>query len=110
MVHIVPEYESRTYRGFKSVIKGKSFDLVLIDGPLGSTHYSRPEILDIVDNLDKSFVVLLDDMNRIGEREIWDMLKNKLKAKNILFQETIYKSDKQLGLLCSPDLGWLTTL
>ena len=110
MVHIVPEYEYRTYKGFESVIKGKKFNLVLIDGPLGSAHYSRPEILDIVDNLDKSFVILLDDMNRIGEQETWSMLKSKLTEKNILFKEAIYKSDKQLGLLCSSDLSWLTTL
>lgn len=109
-VHIVPEYESNTYTGFKSAIGNKKFNLVLVDGPLGSQHYSRPEILDVVKNLDKSFVILLDDMNRSGERETWDLLKRKLTEQNILFKEKIYTSDKHLGLLCSPDLEYLTTL
>lgn len=110
MVHVVPEYESRTYKDFKSVIENKKFNLVLVDGPLGSKHYSRPEILDIVDNLDKSFVIMLDDMNRIGEQETWKMLKAKLDEKGIAYKDAIYSSDKSVGVLCSPDLVYLTTL
>lgn len=110
MIHVVPEYESRTYVGFDNVIKNKKFDFVLIDGPLGSAHFSRPQILDVVDNLDKSFVILMDDMNRVGEQETFEALKNKLRENNIDFKEGFYESDKKLGLICSPDLEWLTTL
>lgn len=110
MVNIVPEYESRTYANFKNLIKDEKFDLILIDGPLGSEHYSRPEILDIVDNLNESFIILLDDMNRIGEQETWNLLKNKLKEKGISFKEKIYSSDKSLGMLVSQDLQYLTSL
>lgn len=110
MINVVPEYESRTYVGFDNVIKNKKFDFVLIDGPLGSAHFSRPQILDVVDNLDKSFVILMDDMNRVGEQETFEVLKNKLRENNIDFKEGFYESDKKLGLICSPDLEWLTTL
>lgn len=110
MVQVVPQYESRTYKGFKGAIGNKKFNLVLIDGPLGSSHYSRPQILDVVDNLDKSFVILLDDMNRVGERETWDLLKQRLTERGIEFVDTTYSSDKVLGLLCSSDLQYLTTL
>jgi glycosyltransferase involved in cell wall biosynthesis len=110
MIHVVPEYESRTYAGFKSALGDKKFNLVLIDGPLGSEHYSRPQVLDVVDNLDKSFVILLDDMNRIGEQETFELLKNKLTEKHIKFRQGVYESDKKLGLICSPDLEWLVTL
>ena len=110
MIHVVPEYESRTYVGFDNVIKNKKFDFVFIDGPLGSAHFSRPQILDVVDNLDKSFVILMDDMNRVGEQETFEALKNKLRENNIDFKEGFYESDKKLGLICSPDLEWLTTL
>ena len=68
------------------------------------------EILDIVDNLDKSFVILLDDMNRIGEQEIWQLLKQKLHSKGIEFKERKYSSDKTVGLICSTDLAYLTSL
>ena len=110
MINVVPEYESRTYVGFKSLIGDKKFNLILIDGPLGSAHFSRPQILDVVDNLDKSFVILMDDMNRVGEQETFEALKNKLRENNIDFKEGFYESDKRLGLICSPDLEWLTTL
>lgn len=109
-VQIVPPYESRTYHGFSDAIGKTKFNLVLIDGPRGSDHYSRPEILDIVDNLDASFVILLDDMNRIGEQETWRMLREKLKSRGIDFREGRYTSDKGLGIICSPDLAFLTSM
>ncbi len=110
MVEVVPPYKSRTYVGFKDAIKGKKFNMIMIDGPLGSERYSRPQILDVVDNLDSSFIIMLDDMNRIGEQESWKLLKEKLEQKGIAFKERIYSSDKSLGLLCSLDLQFLTSL
>ena len=83
MVTIVPPHESRTYHGFKQTIGSTKFNLVMIDGPLGSKHYSRPQILDVVDNLADSFVIMLDDMNRIGEQETWGVLKEKFDARGI---------------------------
>lgn len=110
MVTIVPPHESRTYAGFNQAVSGKKFDLVLVDGPWGCQHYSRPEILEIADCLADSFVIMLDDMNRTGEQETWDLLKEKLTERGIKFCEKIYASDKSVGLLCSPDLEFLTTL
>ena len=110
MVEVVPPYKSRTYVGFKDAIKGKKFNMIMIDGPLGSERYSRPQILDVVDNLADSFVIMLDDMNRIGEQETWGLLKEKLVARGIKFVEKIYSSDKDLGVICSPDLEFLTSL
>ena len=72
--------------------------------------FQMPEILDIVDNLDTSFVILLDDMNRVGEQETWRMLREKLKSRGIDFREGRYTSDKGLGIICSPDLAFLTSM
>lgn len=110
MVEVVKPYESRTYVGFDNVIKGKKFDFIIVDGPLGSPRYSRPELLDVVDNLAQSFVIMLDDVNREGEQDTWNLLKTKLVKKGIIFNEKIYTSDKSVGLLCSPDLKFLTSL
>ena len=49
-------------------------------------------------------------MNLVGEQETFEALKNKLRENNIDFKEGFYESDKKLGLICSPDLEWLTTL
>ena len=78
--------------------------------PWRSQHYSRPQILEIADCLADSFVIMLDDMNRTGEQETWELLKEKLTERGIEFCEKIYASDKSVGLLCSPDLEFLTTL
>ncbi len=110
MKEVVSPYKSRTYAGFSELIKDNKFDLVIVDGPLGSERYSRPEILDIVDNLAPSFIIMLDDLNRAGEQDIWELLKDSLDAKGIKYVEAIYSSDKSLGVICSPDLQFLTSL
>lgn len=110
MTNVVPQFLSRTYLGFNKLIGDKKFNLVLIDGPEGSEHFSRPNILDLVDNLDSSFVVLLDDMNRIGECETWDMFKKKLDERGVIYREQIFASEKRFGMICSPDLEYLLTL
>lgn len=110
MREVISPYISNTYVNFDSVIQNQKFDFVFIDGPFGSKNYSRPELLEVVDNLADSFVVMLDDMNRNGEQETWKEFKKLLTQRNIQFEEKIYKSDKHVGLLCSPDLSYLTSL
>ena len=39
-------FDTVTYKGLEALLAGKTFDFVLVDGPFGSDHYSRPEVLD----------------------------------------------------------------
>ena len=69
----------RIYKGFKEALKNKTFDLISIDGPQGydMKNESRIDILEILPEcLEKSFVMLIDDVDRLGES---NLLQNVLK-------------------------------
>lgn len=80
--------ELNAYRNFKKEFKGKSYDLILIDGPIGwGQEYARMDILDIIPEcLNKSFIILLDDSERIGEQRMIEMLEEKLRKNKIEFR------------------------
>ena len=82
--------ELNAYRNFKKEFKGKSYDLILIDGPVGwGQEYARMDILDIIPEcLNKSFVILLDDSERIGEKRTIEMLEKKLQKNYKNFRKT----------------------
>jgi hypothetical protein len=51
-------------------IEGKKFDLVLVDGPLGTPRNSRASSLDVLaSHLADEFVVVFDDAERVGEQD-----------------------------------------
>jgi len=102
--------EASTYKDFKTQIGEEKYDLVFIDGPYGTKNYSRPQALEIVKNLAKSFVVIFDDYERQGEQNTVREFEEKLKAENIKHIKTTYISDKALCLICSEDLEFLKTL
>lgn len=107
---IIKGKESLTYKNFEQKINNEKFDFIFIDGPYGSDNYARSQLIKLVNNLEKSFVVIMDDYERIGERETTDLFEEKLKFKEIKYLKKIYKSDKHLCLICSEDLEYLTSL
>lgn len=59
----------RVFSDFANQINNKSFDLICIDAPIGSKVYSRIDILKLLPAcLPNSFVLMMDDYNRIGEQ------------------------------------------
>lgn len=76
--------KSYIYKDFDSVVKGKKYALLSIDGPWGSELYSRIDILDHIPSiLQDDFVIMVDDFERIGERNMVNLLKERLNQ-NIL--------------------------
>lgn len=60
------------YNGYESIENiPTDADFYLIDGPFGSTHFSRFDIFYILEKMDtdKEFILILDDYNRKGEQE-----------------------------------------
>lgn len=108
----IKKKETLTYKDFKQKIGDEKFDLIFIDGPYGSKHYSRPQLLelDFTKNLEKSFVILFDDYQRKGEQETVHLVEENLKSANIDYTKSLYYSDKTLCIICSKDLGYLTSL
>ncbi len=103
--------ETRTYAGIADFCTGKYFDLVVVDSPFGSEHYSRSQIIDIAkNNLSKSFCVIIDDTERRGEKESIKEICNMLQNMGVDYCLRGYWSRKQFTLICSQDLHFLTSL
>lgn len=105
-------FETLSYKGFDEAFKGEKFDLLVIDGPWGSDHYSRSQLISCVKNninYDR-FCILLDDYERTGEQETIEEVKDVLSRKNVPFVCRVYGSEKQMFLICSKGMDFLTTL
>ena len=99
------------FKDLAEVCKGEKYDLIMVDGPYGSEHYSRSQLIDLVrDNLAKHFCIILDDYERGGEKETIIEVTKVLDAKRISYKQMVYSASKQHCLVCSSDLGFLTTL
>ena len=100
-----------TYTDIPKIFHNKSYDLILIDGPFGSEHYSRSQAIGLCkDNLKEPFCIIVDDTERLGEIETVEEIKKVLSLKSIDFAETTYSSIKSHTLLCSKELAFLTSL
>jgi hypothetical protein len=100
------------YKDIQKSITGKQFDFIVVDGPFGSSHNSRPQILELIpQNISPTFCIMLDDTNRIGETETYEALCEKLKDNNIGFCSAKYgEGEKSHTVICSADLKFLTSL
>jgi hypothetical protein len=92
--------EVNAYKDLQLHIKQK-FDVYLVDGPFGSLHYSRYDIVHIAETfLEKDeFVIVIDDYNRRGEQETVEALINVFKKKNIKIFKGIYTGNKSVCVL-----------
>lgn len=105
------EKETRTYAKIEDYCVGNKYDLIVVDGPFGSEHYSRPQIINLAkNNFARTFCVIIDDTNRIGEEETIYELFSVLKDRNIEYCHRTYKSIKSFTVVCSKDLRFLTTI
>ena len=108
------EYNSfRTLR-YKNIEKftDKWYDFFVVDGPFGSEHYSRSQIIDIVKaGLPDRFCIFIDDSDRCGEKETIGEICTVLANRKIEYHRAEYFGEKnQHAVLCSKDLKFLTSL
>lgn len=106
---IIEGYETIIYSNLLENISGRKYDLVLIDGPVGSPNFSRSQLIDIIENdlLEKDFVILLDDCNRIGERQTASRCLDLLKRKGIANSIGFYRGMKTMLIICSDKYKYL---
>lgn len=112
---IIPykEGEVRIFDGFERCFKDKKFDFILIDAPLGTDmkQHSRVDVLGIIPEcLDDNFAILIDDTDRLGEQNTVAEIHRKLDENGIPCREGWYNGLKNSTVICSADLGFLTTL
>jgi len=106
------EPQVRILRQFREAVSGETFDLIIIDAPIGSKgKYSRIDILSIIpDCLEKRFVILFDDCDRDAEKATLGKLEDALTDYGILYAKGNYQGLKNTVILTSPDAKFLCTL
>lgn len=108
---VYQEKETLVYDGLEEVCKNEKYDLVVVDGPYGSDHYSRSQLIDLAqENLSDRFCIILDDYERPGEQETISEVMKVLDARHIPYAHVVYEASKKHCLICSEDLSFLTTL
>lgn len=104
-------YKTRTYQGVKTTFKNQKFDFILVDGPFGSEHYSRSQIIQLAENnLAETFCIIIDDCNRIGEQETVAEVESVLKKINVKYAINKYQGLSDYVVICSDNLTFLTSM
>ena len=101
------------YADFADTFKGRKFDLIVIDGPVGSGNgdYSRIDMLDLLPEcLADPFVIFMDDHNRKGEQNMTAQIRLKLEGASVPYVEGKYSGQKEVAVICSPELVFLRSL
>lgn len=102
---------TRTYQGIKTAFENQKFDFILVDGPFGSEHYSRSQIIHLAEkNLAETFCIIIDDCNRIGEQETVAEIKSVLKKSDKKYAINKYQGLSDYVVICSDDLKFLASL
>ena len=93
---------TKVYSDFNEVLN-KKFDLYIIDGPKGSRHFSRYDLVKIVQifSPQDEFILLIDDYERLGERETIEKARIILKNKGVLVYESVYYGLKNVLLIAT---------
>ena len=79
------------------------YNIFIVDGPFGSSKKSRLNILDFIPNWkpDKEFNIVIDDIHRSGELQVFASVKALLTQKGIGFKSKKFSDSKQVGVICS---------
>ncbi len=79
------------------------YNIFIVDGPFGSSKNSRLNILDFIPNWksDKEFIIVIDDIHRSGELQLFASVKTLLTQKGIGFRSKKFSDRKQVGIICS---------
>ncbi|MBR2581373.1 MAG: hypothetical protein IKE39_09980 [Cutibacterium sp.] len=103
----------RAYDGFGEALRGKQYDLISIDAPFGydMEELSRIDVLKMLPGiLSDSFVIMLDDYNRVGEQHTTERMKSVLDEHGIDYVAGVYRGSKSMLVICSPDKSFITSL
>jgi hypothetical protein len=93
--------------------KNRKYDLIIVDGPLGSKNYSRSQVIEIVKQggLSETFCILMHDTERTGEQETFNTVCDILNNNKIDYCLAHYSEGiRQHSIICSDNQKYLTTL
>lgn len=112
-INFQEKYTLYHYVNFKENVSDRKYDLICIDAPFGGTNnvYSRIDVLDIIpENINESFVIVIDDVNRTGEQNTVELIKEKLEINHIKYYIGKYMGDKDTYVIVSENNKFISTL
>ncbi len=99
------------YNDFSSVISGKKYNLISIDGPWGGDDISRIDIIKYIpDMLENSFAIIVDDYDRVGEKNTVKRIMEKLSQKGIKAELGVYSGEKQVAIIVPNELRFFVSM
>ncbi len=76
------------------------FDLLLVDGPVGTRRFSRYGIVEhIPEWLGSEWGILWDDLDRVGDLESFAALIERLRAGNVPHDHLLLQGDRMIGVV-----------
>jgi len=107
----VNSFKVNGYTNFAEEIS-ETFDFYLVDGPFGSEHFSRYDIISLVKKFTpiQQFIILFDDTNRKGEFETCKEIKSILEQNKINFYEGYYEGVKGSTIIATERYKYATSL
>lgn len=108
---IINGFSVNTYKSIKEKIND-TFDLYVVDGPLGSDRYSRYDIISLAERLDQKneFIIIMDDYNRQGEQDTATDLIELLDKKGIKTFNGSYSGDKAQKIIVTQKYKYVITM
>ena len=101
------------FKDFYETFNGQKYDFISIDAPFGGDAivYARVDILNILPEcLAESFIIVVDDYERHGEKNMVAILETILKENNIAFKKGVYSGQKDCVVICSEDLNFVRSM
>lgn len=104
-------FDTNSYAEIGAKVNEK-FDLYIVDGPFGSNHYSRYDIVTLAEKLEANdeFIIIIDDYNRKGEQQTVQVLIKMLEQKGIAIHKGQYKGLKSVLILATEQYKYIKTL
>lgn len=108
-------YEGKVnmYKDFEEQVclPNVKYDLVSIDGPFYSKNISRIDCLNLIpNNLNKSFIIMLDDYQQKSVENLAKEILKKLDESNIAYVKGTYYGEKQNYIIASSDNKWVVSM
>ena len=90
-------------RVWEAKVPTGGFDLILVDGPIGTQQLSRVGIVDFFSTIAApEWLVIWDDLDRLPDLQSFVAFTNKLRAAKVNFRLAFCSGTKVVGLACTP--------
>ena len=114
-ISICQEYNDQfyNYENLEEVLDGKRYNFISIDAPFGhkGKYIGRTDLLKYIPKiLEDDWVIMLDDYERIQEKNMMLLLERQLRKEHIVYHKGIYNGENDVCLLASENWRFLTTL